>query len=360
MIRIEGKYYDGKSSLAHPASMEIYEAETILRWSASTQHLGTSELSLNPRLGNTPRQLAWGTEEKFVTLDHGSVEAFENTQPHPSKDAWINTLEQSMPYAIAAAIVLVAFSVAFAVWGVPGLASAIAFEAPVQVSDQLGESTLSTIDQILDPSELTQRRQSELTAYFQSHNNIPHIAFRDAEQIGANALTLSATTIVFTDQLVELAATDEQLLAVYLHEVGHAELRHVERTILQNSAWLVLLSVIVGDFSGAGELILTLPLIVGQAAYSRSFEREADEYAIEALKQAGVQPTVLADILESLQNQTLPKPEIESDDAEVDEQDRQVHSDNSKDHKLAQRLLIYLSSHPATSERSAYIRAAAE
>jgi Zn-dependent protease with chaperone function len=217
--------------------------------------------------------------------------------------------------------------------------------------------------------------------------------------LGANAFALSCTTLTFTDDLVELASDDEELLAVYLHELGHARLRHVERSLLQSSAWLVMLTLITGDLSGVGELILSLPLVIGQTAYSREFERAADEFAVDALIEAGVSPLKLATILERLeqshmqrrsqpdsahkQGEAQANPEKSVDEAAFEDEERverdrvedaadsrsrdvsteadEVSTEDvaAKPSQVARVLFDYLSTHPATSERVAYIKSRA-
>ena len=58
---------------------------------------------------------------------------------------------------------------------------------------------------------------------------------------------------------------------------------------------------ITGDIGGVGELVLALPLTLGQAAYSRKHEREADEFAIVELKALGISPLKLATMLDRIE-----------------------------------------------------------
>ena len=111
------------------------------------------------------------------------------------------------------------------------------------------------------PSKLETSRQQQLEKYFAAHGGDDvEVFFRREERfVGANALTLSGTTVVFTDAIVNLLEKDEQLLAVFLHELGHARLRHVEQTLLQSVGWAVLLTFITGDVGGVGELLRPCP-----------------------------------------------------------------------------------------------------
>ena len=227
---------------------------------------------------------------------------------------------------------------------------------PEAVSQRLGNATLDTIDQILDPSELSFAQQQDLADYFRSVEDVPTIEFRKAGDLGPNALTLSATTIVITDELVALAENDAQLMAVYLHEVGHARAKHVERSILQNAAWAVMLALLTGDATGASELVLTLPVMVGQMAYSRELEREADQYAMMLMYEYGLDPLELAAILGLLENYTGEEETaaVAMEDAPTAEELEQASGNPSPDpdeSRTARILFDYFSTHPATQER---------
>ena len=148
--------------------------------------------------------------------------------------------------------------------------------------------------------------------------------------------------MVFTDAIVEFLQDDQQLLAVFLHELGHARMRHVEQTLLQSAGWAVLLTFITGDIGGVGELALTLPFAIGQSAYTREFERQADAFAVAELQRLGIDPEVFAQALEELERSH----EGESGDTE--------HSDASD--AVHRKLLEYLASHPITADRIAAIR----
>ena len=118
---------------------------------------------------------------------------------------------------------------------------------------------------------------------------------------------------------------------------------------------------LVGDVTGAGGLILTLPVVVGQMAYSRELEREADQYAIDALAASQHNPTLLADMLVKLENSHLAKAseamKTDEEHTEVlDEADVEETTDETTDESWAERMFEYLATHPATEERLKHIR----
>lgn len=371
MLTIDGTYLDGRSAEPLPSTLEFDGSALKLRVHGEERNLAVECLKISDRLGSTPRHISWGQREKFVTTHNDLVDELAESLGLGGHARWIAKLESKNTIALVAAVTTIGFALLFAVFGVPAIARSVALQAPVAVSTQLAESTMVTIDQILAPSEIDEARRVELTQYFTGYAPIKQLEFRKAEHLGPNALTLSATTVVFTDELIHLADNDQQLLAVYFHELGHAELRHVEQSILQNSAWVVLFSVIVGDFSGAGELLVSLPLVVGQMAYSRELEREADQYAIDALLEVGLDPDALADILEKLDRaHTLTNADADSateappaagaeksdsvSETAADANRTEAGDAQAKD--WAERVFEYLSTHPATDERLAHIR----
>ena len=110
-------------------------------------------------------------------------------------------------------------------------------------------------------------------------------------QLGANAFALPGGTIFVTDELLDLLrGRDDVLIGVLGHELGHVEHRHGMRLLAQATALGALSSTLWGDFSA---LFATLPVLYGQSAYSRDFEREADREAIRLLRANRIRPDVM-------------------------------------------------------------------
>ena len=54
-------------------------------------------------------------------------------------------------------------------------------------------------------------------------------------------------TVLVTDELVELAKNDDEIISVLAHEIGHLQRRHALRMALESSAIAVLASAYLGD-----------------------------------------------------------------------------------------------------------------
>jgi Zn-dependent protease with chaperone function len=205
---------------------------------------------------------------------------------------------------------------------------------------------VDTLDRIaLAPSKLPEARRQELQTALarlapQGEARVRYqLLFRDGKRIGANAMALPDGTIIVTDQLVALAAHDEEILAVLAHELGHIDRRHGLRMLIQGSIVAFAVSYYVGDISSVAA---GLPTLLLQARYSRDHEREADQYGAALLKANGLSPRRLADMLAKLEASHRGKPGSAGKAGQPAEPGKDSESSGVGD---------YLRSHPATRER---------
>lgn len=370
MNEIEGSWYDGGSSRRRGARLRWGSgALALLPEEGDRISIDPQRLRMSSSLPGAPTRLSWGGEDSFVTMDDAGVAAMRRGLALGG--GWLSRLENRMSIALGAGVLCVSLLAAFAFRGVPAIAARAALLLPVEVSDDLGDLLLGELESWLPPSELPAARQAELIRYFTSRDESgapPRVEFRASEIIGANALTLSATTVAFTDELVLLADNDRELLAVYFHELGHAELRHVEQKVLTASAWLVMFALLTGDIGVVGDLLLS-SVLLGPALgpFSRALEREADAFAVERLLAAGESPEAMIGILEKLEAQSRlvvsvngadsgendPDRDDPAPDAAISEAGATVPEDTDEGFLL--RLLDIIASHPPTEERIEYI-----
>lgn len=148
-----------------------------------------------------------------------------------------------------------------------------------------------------------------------------------------NAFALPGGLVVFTDPMFELLQSDAEFIAVAAHEIGHVEKRHIVRNLMRASTFTLLATVVAGDVGSAVALADSVPGLLLSSAYSRDFEREADQFAFEMLKRRQLSPELLGQFLQRLNETTggdLPG------------------------------VLRYASSHPATEERIEAARKASQ
>ncbi len=299
------------------------------------------ELRISPRLANTPRYLHLLDGPTIETLDNDAVDQLQQLLEPSSSRGLVHRLESHWRFVALTVLVVGAVFWATVRYGVPAAADAVAAALPAELLDSTSEQTLQLLDQRwLEPSMLSAARQQALQRHFQplvqSRPELRiQVAFRASEAVGANAFALPNGQIIFTDAMVNLAAHDDELLAVLAHEIGHVEHRHSLRRLVQNSLYVFVLALITGDTSGTAEVVLGLPVLMAELAYSRAYETEADQYALAYLREAGIPPQRFADLMRRLETTRLAKAGETAEPADAD----QI------------RWQGYLSTHPPTEER---------
>ncbi|MCP4676078.1 MAG: M48 family metallopeptidase [Deltaproteobacteria bacterium] len=328
MIEFNAQYYDGLSSKAHQVRVVIDDAG-ILKIEGLPEPIEVSfkDVSVSARLGNTARFVKFAGGAKCETLDNDAVDRALRGHAVASGSRLVHWLESNWGVALGALAVTALIIWAALEWGVPWGARKVAHAIPVEVVQSLSAKTLDYLDEaVFEPTTLDEETRQRLSAGFENMTRYRkgfqlNLHFRGGEKIGPNAFALPDGSIVVTDELVELAANDEQVLAVIAHEIGHVYARHALRSLLENSAFGLLLTAVTGEVSSTVSAVGALPAMIVQAKYSRDLESEADAFALTLMNETGLARHHFADIMELLRD------------------DHQDHSDS------------LLSSHPPTEER---------
>jgi len=292
------------------------------------------DIEISPRLANTQRYLHFPQGEKFETADNDTVDRIETQFTKPSWLKIVYRLESHWRYVLPALALLIFILWGGMSYGVPWAAKTIAYRLPPSMLSFAGNQTLDILDRsVFEPSELDAKVQKRVLKHFQPamemHSGYTlEIVFRKGGRIGPNAFALPNGAIVFTDEMIQIAEHDDELLAVLTHEIGHIVHRHGMRSLIQDSILGFVLLAITGDVSGSSELFLGLPVLLTELAYSRKFEREADEYALTYMHANGISPVHFAFLMRRIENQKPTAPDTASG-----------------------KWINYLSTHPLTEDR---------
>lgn len=250
--------------------------------------------TIEPALGHTPRLIRMPGGGQLETGDHPAVRELERQRRANRGLRLVHGLESRWPAVLAALLLLAAFTWGMAQYGLPALAERVARQIPASVFTPVIDQTLKRMDgQMLKPSGLPAARQAELRQRFAALRQrlIPQfdarLLLRDCPAIGANALAFPDGRILVTDQLVKRVETDDRVLAVIAHEMGHLHYHHGTRSLVQRAGVALLLAGLAGDFSSIASLSAGLPALLLHNGYSRQFEREADRFAADYLLASG-------------------------------------------------------------------------
>jgi len=338
MISIKGKWFDSLTSAQVEAVCFFYDNGSV-RVERVADHtplleLRESDIHISPRLANTPRRLNFPSGEKLETEDNDTVDRLAKQLKRSSWQSALHRLETRKRYVLIAFLALLLFMWGSVRYGIPQAARLIAYRLPPAVLNVTSRQTLEFLDRsVFAPTELDEQTQSRLIKHLvpvvQSHPDYRlEILFRKGGRVGANAFALPDGSIIITDEMVQLAAHDDELLAVYSHEIGHIVHRHALRSMIQDSFLGFALLAITGDITGSSELFLGLPVVLTELAYSRGFEREADRYALSYLKSNQIPPIHFARLMRRIEQKAREKSSMP-----------------------AGKWMNYLSTHPMNDER---------
>ena len=340
---IAAEYFDGRSARAHAVRAELSGGCLHVRGVEIDLSVPVAQVQWPERTRHGPR-VAHLPGGAALHCAHGTAwDAWRRAAG--TGDTLVVRAQQSWRATLVSVLLLTLALVAGFVWGVPWVARAAVAVLPQRVDLAVGEAALESLDgQLLEPTRLPAPERQRIVSAFERavaampSGGVPpwRIEFRKS-RIGPNAFALPGGTIVMTDELVQRVRADERILVGVLgHELGHVRHRHGMRALAQVSALSAAAGLVLGDFSS---LLASVPVWLGQAAYSRDAERAADAEAVRLLKAAGYSPRVMVEFFEAVRQGDDAKPRREEPGASW--------------------LGIAIASHPADDERIAFFREAA-
>lgn len=333
-----GVRFDGRTALAQEVDVRI-DGETLAvaaKSGIALERVRIALLDVSERFAGAPRIIMF---RRGVTLEIPDPDgALDRALAAAGKAATpVQRMQRHWPAAVVALAGLAA-TLAWAYFaGVPAAAAWLAPRLPAGLEQRIGTEVLRELDsRMFTPSTLPDERRAAIVQRFAGMASAaaPQTSYRlefrhlDGKR-GVNAMALPGGTMIVLDGLVELVRDDDALMGVLAHELGHVAHQHSLRSLLQAMGVGALAGVVWGDFSS---VVANVPLAFGILRYSRAFEREADDFAIDVLKANGVSTHPLADFFRTLEQRNGP------------------HRKSS--------VPEFLSTHPASEERRVRLREA--
>ncbi len=311
-----------------------------------------SEANISPRIGSAPRKITFADGVCISADDNDFIDAMILKHGGGRKNFILHLLEAKWPPAIAVIVAAWLFLSVFLAWGVPAIAEFGAHRVPREQVAAIGDQIYAQLREreLVVAAELSPAAAARAETIF---NEVAAALSEEGDDFrlhlhhfSPNVFALPGGRIVVSDSLVELL-DDDELAAVFAHEIGHIRRRHGMRGVLLGSAG-GLIAVFSGDVAG-----VSLGAILLNLGYSREHEREADCFAYEYLRRNGMSAALIGDALEKMERgapgetiaEQTPEENSETTETSVDAEPR----DNLEN--LFRRVLIGLSTHPATEER---------
>lgn len=233
----------------------------------------------------------------WLDAAHGAVaRQWANGSRQRTKDPLVARWIASWPAAVAGLVCALALIFWFDRHGAGWLAQASLPLVPTAVDKRLSKQVLASVDQRWPESRhIAQERRDRIVARF--HATVRQMGvdtpltlqFRHGlKEPAFNAFALPDGHIILLDDLTD-ALTDDEVMAVLGHELGHVVHRHGMQRVLRGISLVAVAGVALGDFSSVlGALAGSLQTL----HYSRDDEREADAFGRRFAAAAGLPPEV--------------------------------------------------------------------
>ena len=361
-------FYDGVVSKPHQAQLSAVDQHSIL----ISYH---EQNDLHKKIFKSEQMTfigALGRKYPVIELNNDARIEFQDMQvpewiPIPQKEFQqkIWKLERTPALILFSVVFVVALGFSTLKWGIPFASKVVAFQLPENTLQNIGQKAEDYIvNDWTSPSKLAKGQQAQIKQEYLANiadGRPAKIIFREGGRIGANALALPNNTIIVTDQLVEMAHSNQEILGVLAHEQGHLVERHSLQQALSSLGFSILLVAVTGDSS---DLMTSLPVAILGAGYSRQFEQQADLYALKLMDKKHIEVSHFANFLQRMEDEEVAAEQEDNQEgnqkegqtANKDQQTASTAHATEKDNSSMLSVLNALSSHPATAERIQMVR----
>ena len=343
---VEGYWHPQGSAERFVATLSINDlGRYAIVLEDKTAHRGdVSSLQVAERLGNVSRKITLEDGSTFSTLDNDGVDTL--FKGREKVNAFIHYMETHYRAVIVAIILSIATAFSFFKWGIPWASTQIAHALPYETNNLIAKGSMTFLDKVMfEESTLSEDTKEKIRLHFneklsklsiEDENEIIYkIHFRSWTMDGIeipNALALPSGDIVLTDKFVQIAANQDEIDAVMLHEMGHVVHRHGLEMLIEGTFITVAVMMMTGDSSGMGDMGVGLGSALVSSSYSRGHESEADLYAFKKMLKANIDPKSFSNIMARMTTYM-------TEDYSREKQDEE------------EEFLDYFSSHPNTQQR---------
>ncbi|MDG2254380.1 MAG: M48 family metallopeptidase [Opitutaceae bacterium] len=317
MIEFSGIAYRSGSSRSFDAKVSVSErGDVTLAIEDERTEYSKGECEVEPKLGLSNRIIRFSDGVRFETNDH---EAFGECEGFISEGGiWrlVDWMELRWFVALGSLVGVFAFVFLFLTYGAPVVAKYIAYEVPQSIRRTLTESSIDAMEtygsfeesysmKIHRKADAAFERALGLLGEDRNEEFEYELRVYDAPQIGPNAFALPSGVVVATADFIKLCETEEQVVAVFLHEFAHVELQHGVRSLIQDAGVFLIVSLALGDLSSLGGMAASLPALAIESRYSQTFETEADLFSGTILKESGIGVEAMKEALVLLHMDTI-------------------------------------------------------
>jgi len=302
---MQGRFYDGTDATAHTAQLRFEAGVLTIEADGGAHAWPVAELSVDIHAGEARVSRRRSDARVILSADDWSQLTAGQRQVRSHSAAGGGGLVLGL---VAAAVVtaLVVFV------GVPLASGPLARATPLEYERRMGESYDLQISTVFPACQgeagqhVLQGLGDRLAA--QAQSPFP-IQVRAVHAPMINAFALPGGHVLITDDLIAEAETPDEVAAVLAHEIAHVERRHVMQSVWRSLGAGMLLDLVVGGGSGAGQQAVLLAGQASELSFGRAAETESDEVGRSYLHAAGLSSRGMADFFERMEAEEVDAPQ---------------------------------------------------
>lgn len=186
---------------------------------------------------------------------------------------------------------------------VPWIASALASRFPVSYEKTIGDQAYNSMKAgfTIDKNKTAYINQFYKQLAVPSKYDVQIVVVKGDVM---NAFALPGGHIVVYDKLIYNLNAYPELAALLSHEFTHVENRHTVRSLFRTLGSKVFLSLVLGDATAVGTVIIDNADELKSLSYSRSLETEADENGARLLAERGIDCSGFEGLFNTLKKET--------------------------------------------------------
>ncbi|WP_138481168.1 M48 family metallopeptidase [Dyadobacter bucti] len=336
MFDLNIKYYDGKVSVAHDATMILMSDHWLIKYSIGegiNQYVRWDIKGImTDENFTTIHVFRYGgfPEQTVVSKDGRLPQALKDK--YPSKRFIVGRSSDILKKNTVLASLTVAVVVFIAVlywYIIPLFAEKAASQIPTGMEVSIGSSVYETVMSQYEVNDTLTGKVNDFLQSFHLKTSYP-IEVTVVNDKQCNAFALPGGHIIIFSGIIAKMKTKEELAALLAHETAHIHYRHSLKSTFRTLSRNLFVSLLFNDINGVAAIIADNSNMLMNLTYSRELEIEADKNGMAVLAANGISLRGFTDLFQLLNN----------------------HAENSGE-------LEILSTHPLTTDRIAYAKESA-
>lgn len=238
--------------------------------------------------------------QQLDITDKDFIKRYKQAYPR----TFVQRLNMSAAGVVATSLLLLLLVLwASYVWLLPAIATYGAKVFPKDYEIELGQKMYQSV---LEGEQIDSSKTMAINQFFNQlkiDKSYP-VKITVVKSNITNAFALPGGGIVVYDAIINNMSSPEQLAALLAHEYSHVELKHATRNLFRTLSGYLFLSVIFGDMSGVGGVLIENAHQLRNLSYSRELETEADNQGLKVLKHNNLNYMGMIDLFELLKKES--------------------------------------------------------